>query len=68
VAIDRRHLETIARILETIQVVEHEPVRAMLACEDAIVALRLGLRFGLTLPEIAAQHDVAMASLLHGVN
>lgn len=59
--LDRRHLETIARILEAIAVVESSTPRAILACEDAYVALRLGLSFRLTPKQIASEHDAIMA-------
>jgi hypothetical protein len=59
--LDMRHIETIARILEAIATVESDTARAVIACEDAYVALSFGLSLGLTPKHIAAQHDKLMA-------
>jgi hypothetical protein len=51
---NRAHLERIRAVLEVLT--SADVPHAILACEDAQVALVLGLQMGLTVPQILAQH------------
>lgn len=62
-SLDHRHLETITRILEAIAQVEGETACAMIACEDAFIALGIGLSLDLTPHQIAEQVDSLMAQM-----
>ena len=58
-ALDQKHLATIQRVLAAIASVEPDPVRAMIALEDAYVALAAGFAFHLTTDQIQEQSALA---------
>lgn len=56
-----RHLELVARILDTVAELETRTAYGVVACEDAYMALSLGLTFGLTADQVARQHRELVA-------
>lgn len=55
--LDERHITTIRRVLEALAGVEPNPIRAILACEDAAVALMVGGHFGWTTQKVVDEFD-----------
>ena len=62
-AFDRAHINTISRIFAAIAVEEMDTHRAILACEDAIVGLTLGLLSGMTPQAVTRAHTELIAEM-----
>ena len=52
--IDKAHIERIRKVLEVLQ--GEDTAYAVLACEDAQVALTMGVAFGLTANQVLEKH------------
>lgn len=62
--LDRHHVRRVQRVLDALvgATPRVDVPHAILACEDAGVALRIGLAFGMSVADVAAEHAALLAA------